>query len=92
MNRSKWPNVEPWSWQAQRVMELIAAQGRRHVERQRNLVENLAYDSHDITEHADQLKQFQELLALHIQERDRLRKQLAEKPISFRGPQRQLGD
>jgi hypothetical protein len=45
-----------------------------------------------ITEHADQLKQFQELLALHIQERDRLRKQLAEKPISFRGPRRQLGD
>jgi len=53
------------------------AESEMHVERQRNLVENLARDGHDIREHAALLQQFEELLAQHIKERDRLVRELA---------------
>lgn len=53
------------------------AESEMHVERQRNLVENLARDGHDIREHAALLQQFEETLALHIKNRDRLVRELA---------------
>ena len=58
--------------------ERHVAEGMMHVERQRNLVENLARDGHDTTQSEGTLKQFEETLALHIQVRDRLLKELAE--------------
>jgi hypothetical protein len=58
--------------------ERHVAEGTMHVERQRNLVENLARDGHDTKQAEAPLKQFEELLAMHIQDRDRLLKDLAE--------------
>jgi hypothetical protein len=54
------------------------AEGEMHVERQRILVENLARDRHDTKQAEALLKQFEEVLALHMQDRDRLLKELAE--------------
>jgi hypothetical protein len=48
------------------------AEGKMHVERQRTLVENLALDGHDTTTAAALLQRFEETLALHIEDRDRL--------------------
>jgi hypothetical protein len=48
----------------------------RHVMRQRDLVAELERDGHDTTEANTLLRRFEELLVLHIQVRDRLRKEL----------------
>jgi hypothetical protein len=58
--------------------ERHVAEGEMHVERQRILVENLARDRHDTKQAEALLKQFEEVLALHMQDRDRLLKELAE--------------
>ena len=60
------------------LAERHAAEGEMLVERKRILVENLAREGHDTKEAEASLKQFEELLALHIQGRDRLLKELAE--------------
>ena len=58
--------------------ERHVAEGEMNVERQRILVENLAREGHD-TERAEALlKQFEEIQALHIRDRERLLKELDE--------------
>jgi hypothetical protein len=53
-------------------------QGTAHVDRQRQLVKDLAHSGHDITQSKMLLRTFEELLELHIQDRDRCRAELAE--------------
>ena len=59
--------------------ERHVAEGMVHVEKQRTLVENMARDGHDTSEHDALLQQFEETLALHIKIRDQLQRQLAQK-------------
>lgn len=47
------------------------------VERQRSLVADLERDGHDTTEARRLLAEFQEIEAMHISDRDRLRRELA---------------
>ena len=54
------------------------ADGDKHVARQRQLVAKLDRDGHDSSEARRLLEQFEELLRLHIQDRDRLIKELSE--------------
>jgi predicted component of type VI protein secretion system len=51
--------------------ERHVADGSMHVERRRTLVENLARDGHDISKQAALLQQFEDLLAMHIQDREK---------------------
>lgn len=68
----------------QRHLELAEqhiVQGTAHVERQRELVAKLVADGHkgEIVEEAKELlKQFESMLALHIEDRDRIKKELAQ--------------
>jgi hypothetical protein len=57
--------------------EVHVAQGANHVKRQRQLVEDLARDGHDTTGSSALLDLFKELQDLHVQDRDRLRAELA---------------
>jgi len=52
--------------------EKHVAQGTKHVERQQELVLELERDGHDAKQAKQLLHQFQELLSLHIADRDRL--------------------
>ena len=54
------------------------ADGDKHVARQRKLVAKLDRDGHDSREARRLLQQFEELQRLHIGDRDRLVKKLAE--------------
>ena len=54
------------------------AQGERHVARQRKLVAKLERDGHDTSEPKRLLSQFEEMLVIHIADRDRLLKELRE--------------
>jgi len=54
------------------------ADGDKHVARQRKLVAKLDRDGHDSSEARRLLQQFEELQRLHIGDRDRLVKKLAE--------------
>lgn len=56
--------------------ERHVAQGERHVAEQRARVHALERDGHDITQSLRLLDRFQESLALHVTDRDRLRKEL----------------
>jgi hypothetical protein len=58
--------------------ERHVAEGEMVVERQRSLVENLARDGHDTSKQAALLQQFEERLAMHIKDRDRVLKELAK--------------
>jgi len=52
------------------------AEAERHVASQREVVAQLEREGHD-TAHAKQLlEQFEEVLAIHVADRDRLRKEL----------------
>jgi len=57
--------------------ERHVADGERHVAEQRARVEALGRDGHDTTEALLLLGQFQELQALHVADRDRLKQELA---------------
>jgi hypothetical protein len=59
------------------LAERHIAAGRRHVTRQRQIVDELAADGHDTRLSLDLLQRFEALLALHIEDRDRLLKALA---------------
>ena len=52
------------------------AQGIEHVARQRELVAKLERDGHPTFQAVETLAQFEELLGLHIADRDRLRREL----------------
>jgi hypothetical protein len=56
------------------------AEGERHVARQRELVAELERDGHDTAQSRDLLKQFEELLALHVSDRDRIEQELTAEP------------
>jgi Spy/CpxP family protein refolding chaperone len=53
------------------------AQGEQHVMRQRELVAEMERDGHDTAQSRALLKQFEELLALHVADRDRMERELA---------------
>jgi hypothetical protein len=56
--------------------ERHVVEGERHVARQRNLVTALERDGHDTSRAVQLLCQFEELQAMHVADRDRLRKEL----------------
>lgn len=56
--------------------ERHVAEGERRIARQRELVAELARDGHDTDQATQLLRQFEELQALHVVDRDRLRKEL----------------
>ncbi len=60
------------------LAEHHVAVGEVHVERQRLIVEELERDGHaqTLNEAKELLKRFEEVLALHIEDRDRLKKML----------------
>ena len=51
--------------------------GERHVGRQRELVAELDRDGHSTTEAKKLLKQFEQMLAMHKSDRDRIERDLA---------------
>jgi hypothetical protein len=58
------------------LAETHVAQGEEHIIRQRNIIETLARQGHDTTAADELLRQFEETLAAHIADRDRLRAEL----------------
>lgn len=60
--------------------ERHVALGAEHVRSQRELIAKLEKDGHDTTAAAALLLQFEELQALHIADRDRLRQELLGAP------------
>jgi hypothetical protein len=61
------------------LAEKHIAEGIAHVERQRRIVEELQRGGEDIRRSADLLELFEETLRTHIDERDRLVAELAER-------------
>jgi hypothetical protein len=57
--------------------ERHVAAGERHIARQREIVRELDHEGHDLNSARDLLVQFEEMQALHIADRDRLRAELA---------------
>ena len=55
------------------------AEGRGHVERQRQIVEELVRRGDDARRSTALLELFEETLAKHIEDRDRIRSELAER-------------
>jgi hypothetical protein len=58
--------------------EAFVVQGNHHVERQRQIVAQLERDGHDSTGARELLGTLEQSLALHIDDRDRLRKELGQ--------------
>lgn len=56
------------------------AQGEQHVSRQRELIAELERNGHNTAQATQLLVQFEELLAMHIADRDRIVRELAEQP------------
>lgn len=54
-------------------------QGAEHIRRQREIIAELEGHGHDSTAAKKLLTQFEEMQALHIADRDRLKSELAEK-------------
>jgi Spy/CpxP family protein refolding chaperone len=52
--------------------------GAQHVSSQLSLIERMQRDGHDVTAARQLLEQFEEIQALHIVDRDRLRAELDE--------------
>jgi len=57
--------------------EVHVVQGAKHVKRQRQLLKDLARNGHDTTGSSAMLNLFKELHDVHVQDRDRLRAELA---------------
>ena len=62
------------------------AEGKVHVARERQIVEDLGRDSKDAGRSRKLLEQFEDTLETHIEERDRLLTELAEGVLRWRGP------
>lgn len=60
--------------------ERHVVRGEEHVTRQREMIAELERDGHDATEWRRFLTQLEELLALHVAHRDRLREELGASP------------
>jgi hypothetical protein len=54
------------------------AEGQAHIDKRRSLIEKLERDGSDIQAAQASLKQFEELQKLHLEDRDRLRKEVAQ--------------
>jgi hypothetical protein len=54
------------------------AEAERHVAQQREIVAQLEREGHDYSDAKELLARFEELQALHIADRDRLQRELAE--------------
>src|SRR5262245_42955830 len=54
------------------------AEGRAHVESERQIVEGLVRGGHDARKSQDLLELFEDTLAMHVEERDRLLSELTE--------------
>ncbi|HSC19371.1 MAG TPA: hypothetical protein VLC74_10685 [Rhizomicrobium sp.] len=61
-----------------RLAETHVAEGEHHVARQRELVAELDRDGHDTSQGRRLLLEFEELQAMHIADRNRLLRELAE--------------
>jgi hypothetical protein len=59
------------------MAERHVTEGERHIMRQCELIAALKRDGHDMTTARELLAQFEEMQALHIADRDRLRQELA---------------
>jgi hypothetical protein len=57
--------------------ELHVGEGEAHVTRQTELVARMEQDGHDTSEARASLALFKDLQAMHVADRDRLRKELA---------------
>lgn len=53
-------------------------ESRAHVERQRQIVEELVRDGQDVGTSRDLLELFKKMLARHVEDRDRVRSELAK--------------
>jgi len=62
--------------------ERHVAQGERHIARQREIIAELERDGHDTAQARATLAQFEEIQAMHVAERDRLRHELIVQPQS----------
>ena len=58
------------------------AVGERNIARQREIIQELKKDGHDTSEAQKLLEQFKSLQALHVQDRDRLFRELNESNAS----------
>jgi len=58
------------------LAERHVAQGEEHLARQRKLIADLERHGHDTKQAHDLLAQFESMQALHIGDRDRLKKEL----------------
>lgn len=58
--------------------ERHVTQGEQHVSRQRELIAEMEQDGHNTAKAQQLLRLFEELLAMHIAARDRLRAKLSE--------------
>ncbi len=61
-----------------RLAERHVADAIVHVERQRHLIEELQRDGHDTAPSRELLALFEDMLRLHVEDRDRLIAQLAQ--------------
>jgi len=59
------------------MAERHVLEGEHHVARQREIVAELARDGHNTSKAAILLRTFEDLQAIHVADRDRLRKELA---------------
>ena len=62
--------------------EQHVADGERHLESQRTVVRDLERDGHYASQAKATLAQFEEMEAMHVADRDRLRRELAQGPGS----------
>lgn len=64
------------------IMEEVAeaerhvAEGEEHLSRQRAVIDRLGFDGHDTAKAEALFRQFQQIQAMHIAHRDRLRREL----------------
>jgi hypothetical protein len=57
------------------LAERHISEGMRHIMRQRELIERLECSGHDTRDANRLLRQFEDVLELHVRDRDRLRKE-----------------
>jgi hypothetical protein len=60
------------------LAERHVAQGRQHIAHQKQIIANLENGGHDTTEARKLLDTFRDIQKMHLADRDRLRKELAE--------------
>jgi hypothetical protein len=77
-SRSTMIDRQLWQEEHLALAERHVAEGEHRVARQRELVAELERAEHDVADARGLLSQFEELLAMHVEHRDRLRSELGE--------------